>query len=91
VRLEDGSFEIDAGMPIEEAFELMGFEDPQHVDFKHKLMGKWAYEHFDLVPDEGSSFIYNGLLVTVSSMAQNRILKLNARILPSENLEGGDA
>ncbi|MGI5936685.1 MAG: hemolysin family protein [Oscillospiraceae bacterium] len=91
VRLEDGSFEIDAGMPIEEAFELMGFEDPQLVDFKHKLMGKWAYEQFDLIPNEGSSFVYNGLLVTVSSMAQNRILKLNARILPPENLEGGEA
>ncbi|HHU23343.1 MAG TPA: HlyC/CorC family transporter [Clostridiales bacterium] len=91
IRLEDGSFEIDAGMSVEDAFELMGFEDPQNVDFNHKLMGKWAYEQFDLIPNEGSSFIYNGLLVTVSSMAQNRILKLNARILPPENLEGGEA
>ena len=31
IRLEDGRFEIDAGMSVEDAFELMGFEDPQNV------------------------------------------------------------
>jgi putative hemolysin len=88
---DDGSFEIDAGLPVEEAFELMGYEDPADHDFEHKLMGEWAYEEFDRIPGEGDSFLYNGLVVTVSKMVQHRILKLNLRTAPSQTVEGGEA
>ena len=87
--LEDGSFELEASLSIEEAFELIGYEDPDDFDFEHKLLGEWAYEQFDLIPDEGDSFEYNGLEVTVAEKRQHRIIKLVARVRVSET-EGGE-
>ena len=89
VLLEDGSYALDPELSIEEAFELVGFEDPDDFDFEHKLLGEWVYEHFERIPAVGDSFKYNGLLVTVSEMKQNRIIKLNARIFPAPAAEEG--
>ncbi|MCL1828508.1 MAG: hemolysin family protein [Oscillospiraceae bacterium] len=88
---EDGSFEIDAGVDMEDAFDMMDYDDPEDTDFEHKLIGEWAYEHFDLMPKEGDRFMYNDLAVTVSKMIQHRIMKLNIRAaLPSDEPEGGE-
>ena len=91
VPMENGSFELDASLPVEEAFDLMGFEDPDEEDFNHKLMGEWAYEQFDLLPSEGDNFTYNGLEVVISQMKQQRIIKLVASAPSAETAEGGDA
>jgi len=87
--LDDGSYSLDPELSIEEAFELVGFEDPDDFDFEHKLLGEWIYEHFERIPTIGDHFEYNGLLVTVSEMKQNRIVKLTARILPAPAAEEG--
>jgi CBS domain containing-hemolysin-like protein len=86
--LGDGVFELDAELSVEDAFELMDYEDPSDFDFGYKLLGEWAYEQFDHLPAEGDSFRYNGLEFTVSSMRQHRIVKLTARLLPAA--EGGE-
>ena len=90
VQNDDGSFSFDAGVDIEDAFEFMEYEDPSEFDFEHKLLGEWAYEQFELIPHEGESFAYNGLLVTVTQIKKRRIMKLNIRPLPAENREGGE-
>ena len=82
----EGSYSFDAGVDIEDAFEFMDFEDPDESDFDHKLLGEWAYEHFDAIPREGDSFLYNGLRVTVEKVQQRRIMKLHIQRLP----EGGE-
>jgi len=87
--LEDGGFELDAGLSVEEAFELIGYEDPDDFDFEHKLLGEWVYEQFDLLPNEGDSFEYNSLEVTVAEKRQHRLIKLHARIL-EPRLKGGE-
>ena len=81
----DGSYSFDAGVDIEDAFEFMDYEDPDETDFDHKLLGEWAYEQFDAIPQEGDSFTYNGLRVTVEKVQQRRIMKLRIQRLP----EGG--
>jgi CBS domain containing-hemolysin-like protein len=63
--------------------------NPENFDFEHKLLGEWVYEHFDSIPEEGDSFIYNGLRVTVSEMRQNRIVKLLCEFDPDSAEEGG--
>jgi len=88
VRNSDGSFDLDPELGIEEGFELIDFEDPDDFEFEHKLLGEWAYEHFDRIPDEGDYFDYNGLRITVKEMKQHRIVKLNA-VLPSVSAEEG--
>lgn len=86
----DGSYDLDPELGIEESFELVEFEDPDDFEFEHKLLGEWVFEHFDRIPTEGDSFIYNGLIVTVKEMKQNRIVKLNMKLLNESNDEGGD-
>ena len=82
----DGSYSFDAGVDIEDAFEFMDYEDPDETDFDHKLLGEWAYEQFDAIPQEGDSFPYNGLRVTVEKVRQRRIMQLRIQRLP----EGGE-
>ena len=82
----DGSYSFDAGVDIEDAFEFMDYEDPDETDFDHKLLGEWAYEQFDAIPQEGDSFIYNGLRVTVEKVQQRRVMQLRIQRLP----EGGE-
>ena len=78
----DGSYSFDAGVDIEDAFAFMDYEDPDETDFDHKLLGEWAYEQFDAIPQEGDSFTYNGLRVTVEKVQQRRILQLRIQRLP---------
>ena len=89
ILLDDGSYLLDPELSIEEAFELIGYEDPDDFDFEHKLLGEWVYEHFEHIPTVGDSFDYNGLTVTVSEMKQNRIVKVCARFEPASDEEEG--
>jgi len=90
VMQSDGSYDLDPELGIEESFELIDFEDPDDYEFEHKLLGEWVFEHFDRIPSEGDSFVYNGLIITVKEMRQNRIVKLNVKLLPNIDDEGGD-
>ena len=89
VKNADGSYTFDASEDIETAFDFMDYEDPDEFDFEHKLLGEWTYEQFDLLPQEGDSFVYNGLRVTVQKIDHRRILKLRVERLPDEPAEGG--
>lgn len=85
--LEDGSYEVDAEMDMEELFELLDYEEGEDEEWNHKLLGEWVYEHFDTMPIVGKSFSWKRLEVTVSEMKARRLLKLKLRLLPEE--EGG--
>ena len=89
VLLSDGSYELDPELGVEESFALINFEDPDDFDFEHQLLGEWVFEHFERIPSQGESFDYNGLVITVSEMKQNRIVKLNAKLPSTEEEEGG--
>lgn len=91
VKEPDGSYSFDASVDVEDAFEFMHYEDPDEFDFEHKLLGEWAYEQFDLIPQEGESFTYNGLKVTVTQIKNRRIMKLRIEALPSSSVEGGES
>ncbi len=87
--LPDGSYDLDPELGVEEGFELVGFDDPEDFDFEHKLLGEWVFEHFEKIPSAGERFIYNGLQISVAEMKQNRIVRLNARVLDASEEEGG--
>ena len=88
VRLADGSFALEPELSIEEAFELIGFEDPDDFEFEHKLLGEWVFENFEGIPTEGEFFVYNGLRISVAQMRANRIVLLHAH-LPDDGEGGG--
>ena len=91
VELGNGVYEINAEESVSDAFDRMGFEDPEEdEELVNTLMGEWAYHQFPSIPRVGDSFDYHGVVVTVSAMEHNRILTLKAAV-PSEAEEGGEA
>ena len=90
VDLPDGSVEADADESVSDVFEHMAFEDPEEdEELVNTLMGEWAYEQFTAIPRPGDSFRYHDLVVTVSKMEHNRILKLIVARKPEQE-EGGE-
>ena len=90
VDLPDGSVEADADESVSDVFEHMEFEDPEEDEkLVNTLMGEWAYEQFPAIPRPGDSFRYHDLVVTVSKMEHNRILKLIVARKPEQE-EGGE-
>ena len=94
VPLGGGRYEVDAEESVGETWEKLGLELKDLPDeLEYKLMGEWAYEQFDRIPSTRESFTYGRLLVTVSEMRQNRIVKLVCRVLPepeADKAEGGE-
>lgn len=90
VELGDGVYQVDADESVSDAFERLGFEDPEEdEELVNTLMGEWAYEQFSAIPKVGDSFRYHNVEVTVSAMVHNRIMKLKITMLP-EKKEGGE-
>ena len=91
--LGGGRFELDARLDVQEAFDLLEFEDPEdNEELVHKSLSEWTLEQFDLMPAQRDSFTYHGLEFTISDVFQHRIRKLTARRLPDDGpSEGGEA
>lgn len=90
VELSDGVFQIDAEESVSDAFDRIGFEDPEEdEELVNTLMSEWVYQQFPSIPQPGDSFDYHGLTVTVSAMEHNRILTLKAAV-PPEPEKGGE-
>lgn len=92
VPLGGGRVEVSADLTVGDVFDRLDFEPAEEEEgLEYKLMGEWAYEQFDRIPDVRDSFVYERLEVTVSEMRENRIVKLVCRLLPApEREEGGD-
>ncbi len=90
--LSEGLFQINGDESVSDAFEQIGFEDPESdEDLVNTLMSEWAYEQFDTIPAVGNQFHYHGICVTISEMDHNRIKKLTMGYLPAEQTGGGEA
>ena len=88
VPLGGGRWELDAGLDVAEAFDLLDFEDPEDdEELVHKSLSEWTLEHFQLMPSQRDSFVYHGLEFTISDVARHRIRKLVVRRLPEEGGE----
>ena len=73
-------YEVDAEFDVDDAFELMNYGDYDKDELWHKTMGSWVLEHFDYVPKEGDSFVYNGVTVSVLKIDNKRIVKLLVKV-----------
>lgn len=90
VPLGGGRYEVDAEMTVGEVFDRLKLDIGKfEPDLEYKLMGEWAYERFDRIPSERDSFNSGDLLVTVSRMRQNRIVKLIVQVPFDDQAEGG--
>jgi len=85
VDLMDGSCIAEADEIVSYIFEHLDYEDPEKDEsLKDKLMGEWAYEHFDEIPKTGDSFIYHDLEIKIEKMDNMRIRKLRVSFIKKE-------
>ena len=81
IDLKNGSFLIDAGETVADAFWEIGFEDPRDDEtLMNKRVGEWVFEHFTGVPGVRDHFEYSGLKVYVARMEHNRIRKVMMKL-----------
>ena len=91
VPLGGGRVEVSADLTVGDVLDRLDYEpDEPDEELEHKLMGEWAYEQFDRIPDVRDSFVWQRLEVSVSEMRENRIVKLVCRLLPAPEAEEGD-
>lgn len=87
--LRNGSYVVDAEETVEDAFDFIGFKDPENDEsLTNKRIGEWVYEHFSMIPKAKEHFEYHGLRIYVARMDHNRIRKV--MITPAAGGAGKD-
>ena len=90
--VEEGVWIADADESVSDLFEHMDYEDPEDNDeLVDTRLGEWAYQQFETIPQPGDSFRYHDLIIAVTEMEHNRILKLKITFSPEEKEEGEEA
>ncbi len=87
IPLGGNRYEVDAEFDVDDAFELMHYDNYDKDELWHKTMGSWVLEHFDYVPKEGDCFEYRGVTVTVLTIDNKRITKLLVKVNEIDNKE----
>lgn len=82
VRRDDGSFLIDAAMPIDEVADLLELRDLARGDFL--TLAGFALFRFDHVPQTGEQFTWSGWRFEVARMDGRRIAKILVRPAPED-------
>lgn len=76
VQVDDHTWDVDPSMSIDDCFDRMGYEDYDRDQVAHKNMVSLAYAAFDNIPQQGDSFMFQDLRITVLKMEKRRILVL---------------
>ena len=83
VERADGEYELDGDMSIDDFTELFGL-DEESFETDSATVGGWTLEKFGSYPQEGQSFDFENLNVTVLQMDGRRVEKVLVRVHPKE-------
>lgn len=83
VQREKSEYELDGAMILSDFLELVGLNEDE-VDAESNTVGGWTLEMFGSFPQEGDSFTYRNLTVTVLSMDGRRVERVLVKLAPSE-------
>lgn len=83
VQREKSEYELDGAMILSDFLELVGLKEDD-VDAESNTVGGWTLEMFGSFPQEGDSFTYRNLTVTVLSMDGRRVERVLVKLAPSE-------
>lgn len=83
VQREKSEYELDGAMILSDFLELVGLNEDD-VDAESNTVGGWTLEMFGSFPQEGNSFTYRNLTVTVLSMDGRRVERVLVKLAPSE-------
>jgi len=88
VRSIGGSrFEVMGNVLVTDVFEQIQFEDYEEQEFAHLTAAGWVLDNIPTGAEEGSSFEYKNLTVTVLSMDGRRINRIIVKVSPKESSE----
>ena len=68
----DGQFDVDGDMTLTEFAEHMGISEDQ-MDYESDTVGGWCIEMLGEFPEEGDSFEWKNLTVTVTGISERRV------------------
>ena len=83
VQREKSEYELDGAMILSDFLELVGLNEDD-VDAESNTVGGWTLEMFGSFPQEGDSFTYRNLTVSVLSMDGRRVERVLVKLAPSE-------
>ncbi len=81
--------EVDGMMNIDDLFEILEL-DSDLYESDYTTAGGWAIQMLDKIPEEGDSFEYSGLFVTVTKINNHRVEKLVIRDDRTDSEEDAD-
>lgn len=82
-KLEDGTYKIICSADLDEMFEYFDLEG----ETDSFTVSGWVMEQLGKIPDEGDSFVYDNLEVTVTQTDNQRVLEINVKVLPKDEDE----
>ena len=86
VQREKSEYELDGAMNLSDFLELVGLNEDD-VDAESNTVGGWTLEMFGTYPQEGQSFKYENLTVTVLKMDGLRVEKVLVQVHPERKDE----
>ena len=82
-QVNDTTWIVDGSMQIFDLFDLLDIPD-RDFESEYTTIGGWATEMLDRFPQEGDSFRYKNLAVTVTKTDDVRADKLRVEVLPED-------
>lgn len=86
VQRTESEFELDGAMPVSDFIELVNIREDE-FDFESETVGGWTLEMFGGFPEEGASFEYRDMSVTVLSMELRRVERVLVKLTPPAEAE----
>lgn len=85
VRSGPDKYSVEGDMNIFDFFEAVGFEADDDFETEYTTVGGWAIEMLEGFPEEGATFNYENISVTIETIEDHRITKLTATVKPLED------
>ena len=86
IKHNDSEFEIDGGMPVTDLLELAGLKE-EDFDADSATVGGWTVESIGSFPNEGDSFTYKNMKISVLKMDGRRVEKVLVKLDNPQALE----
>ncbi len=87
VKAGPDKYTVEGDMNIFDFFEAIGFEEDKDFESEYTTVGGWAIEMLEGFPEEGATFSYENISVTIDSIEEHRITKLSVVVTPIEENE----
>ena len=83
IQLEDNEYKISGSANIDKMFDLFGIDE----DYESNTVGGFVIGELGKIPNEGDSFTYEGIKITVTKTNFRRVIEIHVSVLNSEEEE----